>query len=942
LAWDILDGADSYDVQVYSGATLVRTATALTSNQFTYTTDDAKSDGGPWRALTVKARGRSITGRVGQWASIVITNPQVGALSNVRVDNGSGCGFFKCDTPTDSDFAGIIVWASTNAACPTIDANKVYDGPNTFVVISKLTDNSALVAGTNYYVKAAAYDSFGKDNLTYSTGTTFTPVSAGISPNSITATMLQDGILTAAKFATGVQPVGVVSTLPTIAGYTGPSVVILTTDGKTYRLFGGAWVRDTAAADVSGQLVAGQISAGAIGATQIAAGAITAKALAVTDFENLITNPSGMAGAADGWTGFAGAGFSSVGNDTNGPYLNKPAGTDIYSNVAIPTKSAEEFWLSCDAEYTSGTAYFVLGMLFRDGNGQGTYTQQTWVGIDGVTDTSAGLKTYAKSVVAPAWAKWAWLWLKGPSSGAWKVRNIQARRRNNGSLIVDGSITANKMAANTITAGQIASGTITATQILANSITGDRLVLNTITSNQIASGTLTATQIQVGSLTGDRLAASTVSADKIDSRGLSIKDASGNVILAAGSALDFVNVGGLTKPVNSAGKVIDGGTGTAAGQRQANDPPSYYPIGKTQQFKWSTSVGISDGGTWVSLETNKQYGDNSGGMTTQWAYGSNGQTWKRTGWPANGYWDTAWVQDLDRTNYTGDLNATYGATDATLNAGLGVNLLPNTEFNGNNIDYWTQGWNPSGTPIIEFRSQGIGGVDTTWAPYGGRSLCVGQAGPTNPAYNIAVDVWPVGGYSNGRIPVKANQRYEFSVKMANHRCNVGIAIVFVDSTNTTISEASQTESGTNYSGGTTLGTYNQMCVFAVAPANAVACFLYVRKYDTNAGQPSSYLFITQPYFGEATAAQTVPSKYAPGSPRGALAQVSQITPGNASTYIANAAIGAAQIGSIALVGIGNFSVKSATAGARTEMDSQVQKIFDANGVVRVKLGNLNA
>jgi hypothetical protein len=66
----------------------------------------------------------------------------------------------------------------------------------------------------------------------------------------------------------------------------------------------------------------------------------------------------------------------------------------------------------------------------------------------------------------------------------------------------------------------------------------------------------------------------------------------------------------------------------------------------------------------------------------------------------------------------------------------------------------------------------------------------------------------------------------------------------------------------------------------------------------------------------------------------------QITAGNASTFIANAAIGSAQIGSIALVGTSNFSVKSAAAGARTEMDSQVIKVFDSAGVCRVKLGNL--
>lgn len=66
----------------------------------------------------------------------------------------------------------------------------------------------------------------------------------------------------------------------------------------------------------------------------------------------------------------------------------------------------------------------------------------------------------------------------------------------------------------------------------------------------------------------------------------------------------------------------------------------------------------------------------------------------------------------------------------------------------------------------------------------------------------------------------------------------------------------------------------------------------------------------------------------------------QITSSNVSTYIANAAIGSAQIGSIALVGTSNFSVKTATSGARMEMDSRAIKVFDASGVKRVQLGNL--
>jgi predicted phage tail protein len=79
--------------------------------------------------------------------------------------------------------------------------------------------------------------------------------------------------------------------------------------------------------------------------------------------------------------------------------------------------------------------------------------------------------------------------------------------------------------------------------------------------------------------------------------------------------------------------------------------------------------------------------------------------------------------------------------------------------------------------------------------------------------------------------------------------------------------------------------------------------------------------------------------------QGAFATVSKLTASNATTFIDDAAIPAALIGSIALVGTSNFSVKSGTAGARMEMDSQVIKIYSSsNGidVLRVKLGNLSA
>jgi hypothetical protein len=50
-----------------------------------------------------------------------------------------------------------------------------------------------------------------------------------------TASSVDPGSITAASFASGVEPISAVNTLPSPTGYTGPSVLFLTTDAKLYR-----------------------------------------------------------------------------------------------------------------------------------------------------------------------------------------------------------------------------------------------------------------------------------------------------------------------------------------------------------------------------------------------------------------------------------------------------------------------------------------------------------------------------------------------------------------------------------------------------------------------------------------------------------------------------------------------------------------------------------
>lgn len=175
IAWDKLGGADTYDVEVYAGNTQkrLRSLSGIVDNGFTYTQADMKADGGQVRDVVFKVRGRAVTGKTGNWAQVAAQNPQLKPLQGIEIDSGLRQAFFKCAMPSEEDFAGIVIWVSENQAVPTTDANKVYDGAETFVSITKCNGKD-LQQGKTYYLRAAGYDSFGKDSMHVSNSIAFT------------------------------------------------------------------------------------------------------------------------------------------------------------------------------------------------------------------------------------------------------------------------------------------------------------------------------------------------------------------------------------------------------------------------------------------------------------------------------------------------------------------------------------------------------------------------------------------------------------------------------------------------------------------------------------------------------------------------------------------------------------------------------------------------
>ena len=221
-------------------------------------------------------------------------------------------------------------------------------------------------------------------------------------------------------------------------------------------------------------------------------------------------------------------------------------------------------------------------------------------------------------------------------------------------------------------------------------------------------------------------------------------------------------------------------------------------------------------------------------------------------------------------------DATVGADASNLKAGIGVNMV----FNG---DY-TDGL--AGT-VVGWRSGGnqhtLGRNLAGYTVQGEGTAYILQPGSPGTAVFDA-NVW--NGQEGQHFAVTPGKKYEISAWLNCHRCNGAVVVLFLDAAGTQLAPLV----GNSVSHASTISSIadmRQSWAIVTAPATAVKAYVIIRGYGINSKDP--YVFFSRIYFGEAGAGQTEPSPWSPG--RG----ISQITPSNVTTYIANAAIGNAQI-----------------------------------------------
>lgn len=275
-----------------------------------------------------------------------------------------------------------------------------------------------------------------------------------LATDAVTASKIQAGAVSTAKFASGIEPVTIVGSVP---GVFSTNTIFNTADDKLYKWNGSAYVvaAPTAFSELTGQVTEAMIANAAVSTAKFASG----------------IEPVTVVGSVPG---------------------------SLSTRTIFNTADGKLYrW--------NGSAY-VVSVPTTDLSGTITTTQIT---DDAVTTQKINALAVTAAKIAANTITAAQIAADTITAGQIAAGAISTAE------LAALAVTAEKIAAGTITANEIAALTITAAKIQAATITADKIAAGTITATQIAADTITAGQIAAGAIGASEIAADAVKADKL-------------------------------------------------------------------------------------------------------------------------------------------------------------------------------------------------------------------------------------------------------------------------------------------------------------------------------------------------------------------------------------------------------------------------------------------
>ena len=390
-----------------------------------------------------------------------------------------------------------------------------------------------IAADTTYYywLKAADYS----ENVSGFSGV------ASASATLVTSAGIVDGSIDVAKFASSIEPVTLVTSVPATKS---TEVVYNTTDNVLYRWDGSAYVAATGVTDFS--QLSGNVTAAQFAST-IEPVTLVTSVPATKSTETIYNTTNNTLYRCDGSSYVTVQGASDF-SELTGTVQTAQIAAAAITATKLGTAAVEAGKIAANAVTTDKIAALAVNADKIASNAITTAK----IAADAVTSAELADNAATEAVIATNAITATKI-----SNGAIETAKLAAGAVT-AAKITAGTITASEIASATIVAGNIATGTITASQIATNTITASQIAAGAITATEILTGTITALQIAANAITASEIAANTITASQIAAGAISATEIAAGAITTAKLAALAITADKIAANTITAGKIATG------------------------------------------------------------------------------------------------------------------------------------------------------------------------------------------------------------------------------------------------------------------------------------------------------------------------------------------------------------------------------------------------
>ena len=354
-----------------------------------------------------------------------------------------------------------------------------------------------------------------------------------------------DGEFQEGNFSEGLMPPKVVSTLPTASEdlWQGRQV-FLTTDNKLYRYNGTEWTASVSTTDLSGQISGPQIQDEAISNAKIAVDAIQGDVIAAAaiDGTKIADDAVSAVKIADLAVQTSKLALEAVTADIVA--ANAITSVKIADSAVDADKIADAAVIAAKiGEDAVTTAKIANDAITTDLIAAGAITE-TEIGADAVTTAKLANNAVTSDVIA---------------AGAITETEI-----------ADSSVTANKVGDSAIVAAKIATDAVTSAKIAIDAVTSDAIAASAITATKISYNAVVTAKINAGAITTAKIDAGAVTANETSANAVTTDKINANAITSAKITAEAITSDKVAANAITASKMVLAGSGSCL-----NDDPLF-------------------------------------------------------------------------------------------------------------------------------------------------------------------------------------------------------------------------------------------------------------------------------------------------------------------------------------------------------------------------------